>query len=187
MRQLCQRFGKEAVSWRFDPIVFYTVGSSPQENNLKNFLTIADAAASAGIHRCITSFLDMYAKVKRRVAKRPGLVLVDPSDAEKVRILVRMQNALSARKISLYTCCETALLAKLPENTVISASGCISHRLLTELFGGGLSRRPDRGQRVKQGCGCGASVDIGSYAKHPCYHDCLFCYANPSPSRLNPA
>ncbi|MEE9497365.1 MAG: DUF1848 family protein [Desulfobacterales bacterium] len=32
----------------------------------------------------------------------------------------------------------------------------------------------------KKRCGCKISVDIGSYHHHPCYHNCLFCYANPT-------
>jgi len=23
--------------------------------------------------------------------------------------------------------------------------------------------------------------DIGDYSAHPCFHNCLFCYANPTP------
>ena len=43
-----------------------------------------------------------------------------------------------------------------------------------------ISLRKDTGQRVKAGCGCTVSVDIGSYRQQPCYHNCLFCYANPA-------
>ena len=55
------------------------------------------------------------------------------------------------------------LCLKLPAKIVISAS------------------RRDTGQRVQKGCGCKVSVDIGVYHQHPCYHNCLFCYANPTP------
>ena len=56
----------------------------------------------------------------------------------------------------------------------------ISNDLLMKLFGGSLSLNKDSGQRIKNGCGCNESVDIGSYSLHPCYHNCLFCYANPA-------
>ncbi|MBW2679028.1 MAG: DUF1848 family protein, partial [Deltaproteobacteria bacterium] len=45
------------------------------------------------------------------------------------------------------------------------------------MYGEGLSLQKDTGQRVKAGCGCRVSTDIGSYAGHPCYHRCLYCYA----------
>ncbi|MDA3896940.1 MAG: DUF1848 family protein, partial [Desulfobacteraceae bacterium] len=48
-----------------------------------------------------------------------------------------------------------------------------------DLFGGKLSYKKDTGQRIKQGCGCMVSKDIGLYKQQPCYHNCLFCYANP--------
>jgi hypothetical protein len=49
-----------------------------------------------------------------------------------------------------------------------------------DIYGGHLSLRKDTGQRVKAGCGCKVSADIGSYRQQPCYHNCLFCYANPT-------
>ncbi|MCK4620475.1 MAG: DUF1848 family protein, partial [Desulfobacterales bacterium] len=51
-----------------------------------------------------------------------------------------------------------------------------------KLFGGSLSLNKDSGQRIKNGCGCKVSADVGSYSLHPCYHNCLFCYANPASS-----
>ena len=51
--------------------------------------------------------------------------------------------------------------------------------LLAKIYGNDISLGKDYGQRVKKGCGCGASVDIGSYNLQPCYNNCLFCYANP--------
>ncbi|MBW2737316.1 MAG: DUF1848 family protein, partial [Deltaproteobacteria bacterium] len=61
----------------------------------------------------------------------------------------------------------------------ITKSSCIPNDLLMKLFGGSLSLNKDSGQRIKNGCGCKVSADIGSYSLHPCYHNCLFCYANP--------
>jgi len=68
----------------------------------------------------------------------------------------------------------------LPLDCGITKSSCIPNDLLVEIFGGRLSMRKDSGQRIKSGCGCKVSIDIGSYSWHPCYHNCLFCYANPA-------
>ena len=108
-----------------------------------------------------------------------GITFLDPPLQEKVAILIRLASRLRGLGIALQTCCEKEVLGALPDGCPVTASACIPSDLLADLFGGGLSRRRDRGQRTGQGCGCGLSVDIGSYERHPCFHNCLFCYANP--------
>ncbi len=112
-----------------------------------------------------------------------GFSFVEPPMSTKVSILEDMEQTLAPLNIHLQTCCERDILEKLPLSSHITASACIpNHRLMT-LFGPGISLRKDSGQRVKAGCGCKVSSDIGSYQLHPCYHNCLFCYANPSSKR----
>ena len=97
-----------------------------------------------------------------------------------------MEKRLDKLKIRLTACCEKEVIAALPPESSIAPGSCIPNRLLKTLYGGNLSLRKDSGQRVKAGCGCQVSVDIGSYRDQPCYHNCLFCYANPAsgPNRL---
>lgn len=90
-----------------------------------------------------------------------------------------MESIIAPKKMKLYTCCEHDVLAALPSESAITGSSCIPNRLFMDLFGGKLSLKKDTGQRVKQGCACMVSTDIGVYKQHPCYHNCLFCYANP--------
>ena len=91
-----------------------------------------------------------------------------------------MEKKLSEKKIDLYTCCEKEVLNALPSGSNIRKSSCIPNDLFVKIFGGDLSFKRDTGQRSSKGCGCMISVDIGSYHLHPCYHNCLFCYANPT-------
>jgi hypothetical protein len=91
-----------------------------------------------------------------------------------------MAGQLKDLGIGLQTCCEKDLQKALPKDSPVSRAACISSTLLMSLFGGNLSLKADAGQRKQSGCGCQKSVDIGSYHLHPCYHDCLFCYANPA-------
>jgi DNA repair photolyase len=49
-----------------------------------------------------------------------------------------------------------------------------------ELYGGNLSLKRDSGQRIKAGCACRISIDVGSYDIHRCRHNCLYCYARPA-------
>ncbi|MBL0717580.1 MAG: DUF1848 family protein [Desulfosarcina sp.] len=182
---LSTHFNPESVNWRFDPICFYKTDGSKTENNMHDFIRIAKFASNCGVKRCITSFMDNYAKIKKRAASIRGFSFIELNDDKKISILLNMERELKALDIRLFTCCEKKLLDKisknrLTRNSTISASSCIPNDLLVKLYGGHLSMRNDTGQRIKQGCGCKISVDIGSYSMHPCYHNCLFCYANPS-------
>jgi len=180
LEYLSSRFDSRAINWRFDPVCFYRVNNGRIKNNLHDFTRIADKAARCGISRCITSFMDDYSKIRKRTKSIAGFSFTYPSPEKKVSILQEMEKELRLDKIRLYTCCEKELLDQLPTSTGIDKSACIPNDLLVELYGGNLSLKKDRGQRVSKGCGCKVSIDIGSYHLHPCYHSCLFCYANPA-------
>ena len=180
LEHLCQRFGPEMITWRFDPLCFFKKGTGPLQDNLHEFSEITSKAAECGITRCITSFMDFYPKIRRRLSSRPGFVFIDPALEKKIEILGEMEKDLTAGNIYLSVCCERELLEALPRNSSISGSSCIPGDILLRLFGGGFSLKKDAGQRVKAGCGCTVSTDIGSYRLQACYHNCLFCYANPA-------
>lgn len=180
LEYLCEHYGPRAVSWRFDPICFYKTGQGPQRDNLNDFATIADNAAGWGISRCITSFMDHYPKIRRRLSSRPGFEFIDPPLSKKVKTIMEIEAQLTAFNIQLFTCCEKDIIEALPPTSSVTGSSCIPNDLLMELFSGRLSLKKDTGQRLKAGCGCKVSADIGSYRLQPCYHNCLFCYANPT-------
>jgi hypothetical protein len=180
LEYLSNRFDSRAINWRFDPVCFYKINNSRIKNNLHDFTRIADKAAQCGISRCITSFMDDYSKIRKRIKSITGFSFTYPSPEKKVSILQEMEKKLRLDKIRLYTCCEKELLDLLPTNAGIDKSACIPNDLLIELYSGNLPLKKDPGQRVKKGCGCKVSIDIGSYHLHPCYHRCLFCYANPA-------
>lgn len=182
---LCETFGPQTVQWRFDPVCCYTIADGPIQNNLDEFPTIAGHLSALGVKRCITSFMDHYSKISKRSSFIPGLAFIDPSMDEKVKILIQMQSVIASKAMLLYTCCEQEVIDAMPPDSGISPSSCIPNRLLAELFGGTLSFKKDQGQRVKQGCGCFESKDIGLYNRQPCYHNCLFCYANPASDGKN--
>jgi hypothetical protein len=180
LENLVRDYGPGAVNWRFDPICFYKKGQGPLRDNLSHFQEIAEKAGECGISRCITSFMDYYPKIRRRLSFRPGFEFIDPPLSEKVKIIVDMEIRLAAINIRLFTCCEKDIIQSLPATSSVTPSACIPNDLLMELYSGRLSLKKDTGQRVKAGCGCKVSVDIGSYRQQPCYHNCLFCYANPT-------
>lgn len=180
LNSLGRRFDPRAINWRFDPICFFKTDNETTENNLSDFPRIATTASQAGVERCITSFMDHYPKISRRTVGIRGIDFYDPPVDQKIKTIMEMEQRLSEIKINLYTCCEKEVLAALPPEANIKKSSCIPNDFLTDIYGGKLSLKKDTGQRIKHGCGCLASADIGSYHLHPCYHNCLFCYANPS-------
>jgi len=178
--ELCRRFGARSVNWRFAPLCFYRVKGGATENNLDDFSRILAAAAQSGIERCVTSFMDDYAKVRRRIADKKGFAFQYPDPATRRRIVLSMAEELAPAGIGLFLCCEKELLESLPAGSGIQASSCIPSELLVKLYGGCLPLKRDSGQRLKAGCACRVSADIGSYQLQPCRHRCLFCYANPA-------
>jgi hypothetical protein len=141
LEYLCKHHGPNTVNWRFDPICFYHSGPGPLRDNLDDFAAIADSAARWGISRCITSFMDHYPKIRRRLSSRPGFEFIDPPLPEKVKTILEMEAQLAALNIQLYTCCEKDLIKALPPTSSITPSACIHNDLLMELFGGRLSPR----------------------------------------------
>ena len=176
---LCRETHPDTIFWRFDPICFYHFGNGKIRHNRQDFLKIADAVSDLGIRHCITSFVDIYAKVRKRSAVLPGFSFFDPPIEDKIKILLGMAGQLKKRNIGLFTCCENQILESVPRDSGIKASSCVPNHYLAKLYGPDISLRKDTGQRIKSGCGCRISVDVGSYRNHPCYHNCLFCYANP--------
>ena len=180
LKQLCNRFGPDTINWRFDPICYCNNRKGAIQDNLHDLTRISEKAAVSGIKRCITSFMDPYSKIKKRLASIPAFSFSDPPLKKKKHTILKMEKALAVYKINLKLCCEKEILEALPEDTTVASSACIPNDLLVELFGGELNLKKDAGQRTSKGCGCKVSVDIGSYQHHPCYHNCLFCYANPT-------
>ncbi len=179
LEELVQRFGPQTLYWRFDPVCFYRCAPpSPRRDNLAQLDAIAAAAARVGIRECITSFVDLYPKVQRR-AGRIGILFEDPPLEAKAALLARMAATLRGHSIGLSACCEKDVVTQLGPESGVRSGACIPGERLARLYGPHFQRRRDRGQRVKAGCGCNLAIDIGSYHRQPCYHDCLFCYARP--------
>lgn len=178
LHQLCERFGPETVQWRFDPICHFSTEPGVIRNNLQDFDHIAATAAACGIRTCVVSFMDHYPKIIRKTRKK--LTFIDLPAAEKATCALDLEHRLLPLGIRLSVCCETAVSEELPPLSTIFPNACISGKRIMTLYGGTVSLRADAGQRRAAGCGCTRSIDVGSYRLHPCFHNCLYCYANPT-------
>jgi hypothetical protein len=168
-RELAARYRPEAVQWRFDPIIL-TDKITPQAT-LDRFRRIADALAGH-TRRCVFSFVDLYAKVQRNMARYEadhGDPSRTPSAALRRELAEQLAGEAQARGMRLFACCEPDLIGG-----DIRGARCVDGGLLRELFpgcGASIEPRPSR-----EGCGCTASRDLGAY--DTCLHGCLYCYAN---------
>lgn len=185
LEKLVSIFGPETVSWRFDPICFFkTKQDGSRQNNLTHFPLIASKASSLGITKCVTSFFDDYAKIRRRIRKmhtvdQNFLELIDPPVEKKAAIIKKMAGNLADLGIGLHLCCEKEVFEHLDPFSPVTQNACIDGPALATLFKRPLDIKKDYGQRSKKGCQCSKSIDIGSYDAHPCPHNCIFCYAGP--------
>ena len=187
LARLVDAFGPDCIQWRFDPICFFRERSGRMGNNLDQFEVIARNAAGLGLKTCITSFVDLYRKVLRRVQKNHDLELFDPPMDQKIATIEELAGHLTDLGMGIQLCSEKDVLSHLPSHLGVTASACIPNDRLAALFGPGISLAQDGGQRKAAGCMCGVSKDIGSYPLHPCRHNCLFCYANPACDMPNQA
>ena len=185
LNKLASVFGPEKISWRFDPICFYQIrDKDPGRNNLSDFTMIAQTASKLGIKKCVTSFFNNYTKIQKRLKflsqkNHQAVFFIDPSMDKKKQVIHRMEKHLATAGITLHLCCEKELFSNLDADTMVQQNSCIDGNLLKTLFRGHPEIKRDYGQRSKQGCKCTKSIDIGAYDAHPCFHNCLFCYANP--------
>lgn len=175
MRELIELYGIERVQWRFDPIVLWDIG---RKSNLDGFELLAEEVSRLGITRCYFSFATWYPKVGARL-QRMGFPFYHPSLEERCEIAGNLADIAGNHGITLFACCNDELVGV----NGINKAHCIDGGVLSLLAGESCALKKDEGQRPD--CGCTKSRDIGSYNNMPCYHACLYCYANPAPFKAN--
>ena len=161
---LAQKIGRERVIWRYDPIIFtpkYT-----EAYHLYEFEKIAKALYGY-TDKCVISFVDMYAKIKKNVRRLefaspdPGRIAAFAGKLREIAESFRMEMASCAERIDL-------------EKWGIAHNSCIDKALIEKLIGGNITAKKDKNQRGA--CQCVESIDIGGY--NTCPHGCKYCYAN---------
>ncbi|MFX0043558.1 MAG: DUF1848 family protein [Candidatus Hodarchaeota archaeon] len=172
---LINKFGKLAINYRYDPIVFYKLKQSNKiENNLNKFSYIIERVSSFGLKEMIFSFATMYPKVTNRMNAR-GYIPIDPPIEKKKEILIKLIEICDIHDIKIKACCQPNLL----NIKGIEQAHCIDAYKIEQLVGEFIPKIKDSGQR--KNCGCFKSKDIGGYTGiFRCKHDCAYCYASPA-------
>lgn len=202
-RQLSERWGRDGVIWRFDPMILSDV---VDEGILLERLKVIGDALHGYTNKLVFSYADIgvYRKVQNNL--RLASVAYQEWTAERMRDFAERLSVLNAERwgYELATCCEELELG----DVGVQHNRCIDDRLIvrrayedeellnflgykvslfpvsedclplpngTYLIPPGASKK-DKGQRKV--CGCVVSKDIGYY--NTCPHECIYCYANTS-------
>ncbi|MCC6957996.1 MAG: DUF1848 domain-containing protein [Anaerolineales bacterium] len=180
-RALVDRIGPERVVWRYDPIVLSEI--TPPEYHLETFGRLA-AALRGYTERTVVSFLDVYAKARRRLAETQnegaGLlnILHDDGDNQNIlydivpKLVTGLAQIAHENDLEIQSCAEAIDLAPYG----IPPGKCIDAGLIEQLSGRIVTHQKDSGQR--KACGCVVSKDIGMY--DTCLFGCRYCYATRS-------
>ncbi len=168
MRDLRERYGRHAVVWRHDPIVFSDL--TPAAWHRETFARHARALRGV-VDEVVVSVLQVYAKSRRnldRQASRHGFSWRDPPDDEKRALLADLAAIAAEEGLRFSLCGQEALRADLPG---VEAAACVDAARLSAIAGRAITARPKPHRR----CGCAESRDIGAY--DTCPHGCAYCYA----------
>ena len=155
---LSRKIGRSGVDWRYDPILLtdtFTI-----DDHLKAFTAYCQALAPF-TERCILSFVDSYAHLKKTIR---------PLDSGQIDSIARQFTEIATScHLQLFTCAESIDL----ELYGIEHGACIDRAKVEQITGQSIKARKDRGQRPA--CCCVESADIGIY--DTCIHGCIYCYA----------
>jgi DNA repair photolyase len=160
----------QRVAVRYDPLidVIYQDKDRITNINVNMFEQVLSAAHLLGIKRIIVSYVTVYAKVKKRLEQN-GFQMADHPIEEMIDFIkTEMMPRTTKLGMELSTCV-------LPN---LTNRGCIDGGILIKLHPSNepCSLAKDRSQR--DACHCTKSFDIGQW--FACYHNCLYCYGNPT-------
>jgi len=155
------------IRFRFDPIVHLKMSNGENYSNLDWFARLAPAVHGTGVRDISVSWMSVYKKVASRL-QRAGIAPEAVTSSMWQCDFDTVMTVSEKYGFTIHGCS----VPNMPR------SRCIDGFLLSELHPNRepCSTRKARGQRTD--CGCTESWDIGWY--YPCWHGCLYCYANPA-------
>jgi hypothetical protein len=168
---LARKFGRRAVVWRYDPVVFSSL--TPADWHLRNFAGLARKLAGS-VDECVISCAHAYKKTRSRLnnaAKSHDFSWNDPDRDQKTALLGRIARIAAEYGIETSVCSQPDFLDG-QSPALLRPARCIDAGRLSDIAGRDIPAR-EKGNR--DGCLCGESRDIGSY--DTCAHGCVYCYA----------
>lgn len=158
-KELSERYGKNKVIWRYDPIFF--TKELTYNRHIQNFQYInKQLCRHAG--RVVLNFVSLYEKVKRHM---PDLKEVSYNDKANL-----IHDFVNISSIPIQTC-GNGLQFKDLEG--VEVTGCLDEHALNLM---GIYPKAPKGNAVPWGCLCYPNTCIGEY--NTCLHKCKYCYAS---------
>ena len=167
-RTLSLRVGKQAVGWRYDPILI--TEKYDEAYHIRAFGKIA-AALEGYTETAVISFIDLYPKVRRNFSEAREV-----SGEQRISLGRELIRIAGDHGMVLKPCAEGNDLAPYGAD----CGGCMRVSDYEKAIGKRLlvpKRKPAR-----TACACYLACDIGAY--DTCRHLCRYCYANASPERV---
>jgi hypothetical protein len=136
--------------------------------DINKFTDVLNRAHLLGIKRVIVSYVTLYRKVENRLKSNEFRIVDHPM--EIIVDFIRNQMIPRTEKLGmeLSTCVFPNLTTK----------GCIDGRTLSLLHPLQEPCSQAKDQTQREDCHCTKSFDIGQW--FACYHNCLYCYGNPT-------
>ena len=162
-KALSEYAGKNAMSWRYDPVFI-------SEKYSVEFHKRAFADFAEKLHpytsQCVVSFIDLYEKTKMNFPEAKHV-----SKKEQEELIDSFSETVRKYGMQIHLCLEDAGLIR--DN--VDADGCYSQAVMEKAIGEHLTV-PNAAIGARKGCRCLLGSDIGAY--NTCAHGCLYCYAN---------
>lgn len=163
--KVSNKYGDNAVVWRYDTIVFSNI--TDFNFHVQNFEYLAKQLR--GITNEVTiSFLQLYKKsVQNLNSLKDNFSWYEPSKQEITTLLQKLIPIAQDNNMQLSLCAQPEYM--LPGT---QKAHCTDPKRLSRVAGYEISARP---KPNRSGCGCAESIDIGEY--NTCLHNCAYCYA----------
>jgi hypothetical protein len=175
LNSLIERFPGPILRWRYDTIVLTDI--LDRKWHMENFRKLCGILSKYS-RECIFSFCDYYKKTIRNM-ELFAPAHVRPDEAFCVEMAGEMAELADEHGISLASCAHDYLVS-----SRVAKARCIDPDLLLRVADSVEKKEAVKKLKIsptRKECGCAASFDIGAY--DTCYHGCVYCYANASPTR----
>ena len=160
-QELSERYGKDRVIWRYDPIFFDE--HFGKEQHLLNFSDICEKLKNH-TNRVVINFISLYEKVKRHMPSVENL-----SYDDKIWIVQNFLWICQKNNIKLQTCGNGLQFKDLKG---VEVTGCLDEHALNIM-----GIYPQKKTKATQwGCLCYPNTSVGEY--NTCLHKCKYCYAS---------
>jgi hypothetical protein len=165
----------ERLAIRYDPLMDVIHQEKERICNIDVglFEQVLNCAHNLGIKRIITSYVTVHQKVEKRLTQNGFEIVRHPLEEIDDFIRGRMMPLATKLGLELSTCVQPDLTTR----------GCIDGETLMGLHPSqercSLAKDPSQ----RDACHCTKSLDIGQWFS--CYHNCLYCYGNPSPKHAD--